>query len=70
VTVAEEYVVSGCPFVPPIGSGPCVTGRWIIGAKRVTSEGRPVAVMGATGICEPTGAAMETVEAQARVKAS
>lgn len=65
VTVAEEYLVSGCPFVPP-----CVTGRWVTGAKRVTSDGRAVAVMGATGVSEPTGAAMETIEAQGRVKAS
>ena len=65
VTVAEEYLVSGCPFVPP-----CATGRWVTGAKRVTSEGRAVAVMGATGVCEPTSAAMKTTQTQERVMAT
>jgi hypothetical protein len=70
VTLAAEYVVSGCRFLPPLGNGPCVTGRWITGAKRVTSEGQTVAVMSGTGICEPTGGALKAVNADGRVKAS
>src|SRR5258708_24539956 len=27
VTLADSFVVAGCPFVPPAGNGPCVTSQ-------------------------------------------
>lgn len=70
VTVDANYAISGCPFTPPLGDGPCVTGRWITGATRVVSNGRPVAVAAGISICTPTGAPMVPVLTQGRVRAS
>jgi uncharacterized Zn-binding protein involved in type VI secretion len=70
VTVAATYIVAGCEYVPPIGNGPCVTGNWVTGAARVTSEGQPVAVLSSVGVCAPTGTPLLGVTAQMRAVAS
>jgi hypothetical protein len=70
VTIAAPYSVAGCAFVPPAGNGPCVTGQWMIGAARVTSEGQAVAIMTGTAICVPTGTPLLAVAAQTRATAT
>ena len=69
VTIDAAYAISGCPFVPPAGDGPCVTGLWIAGASRVSTGGRPVAVADGASVCAPTGTAMIVVASQGRVRA-
>jgi uncharacterized Zn-binding protein involved in type VI secretion len=69
VTIAAPYAISACPFVPPIGDGPCVTGRWITGATRVFSHGAPVAITTGASFCSLTGAPLLVVAAQTTVLA-
>jgi hypothetical protein len=69
-TVAAPYVVAGCPFVPPGGNGPCVSGLWTIGAVRVSSELFPVVIMTGMSSCVPTGTPLLPLMAQTRVSAS
>jgi hypothetical protein len=69
-TVAAPYTVVGCAFIPPPGNGPCITGQWILGSVRVTSEGQPLVVMSGMAICVPTGTPLLPVNAQTRAIAS
>ncbi len=66
-TIAAPYAVVGCPFVPPGGNGPCVTGQWVVGATRVLIMGQPAAIMAGMSICAPTGTPLLPVVAQPRV---
>lgn len=70
VTLASPYVVAGCPFVPPPGNGPCVTGQWITGATRVLAGGVPVLVQSGTSICVPTGTPLLPIVSQFRALAT
>lgn len=67
VTSAAPYVIAGCPFVPPGGNGPCVTGQWLVGATRVFASGQPVVLQSSPSICTPTGTPMLVVTTQTRV---
>jgi hypothetical protein len=69
VTVAGPYVIAGCPFVPP-AAGPCVTGQWMVGTVRVTSNGQPLVVQSGTAVCTPTGTPLMPVVQQTRVMAT
>ena len=56
VTQSDPYVVAGCPFVPPGGTGPCVTAQWVIGADaRDWPAACPVLLQDSQAICAPTG---------------
>jgi hypothetical protein len=68
-TLAAPYAVAGCPFVPPGGNGPCVTGLWTEGAVRVTSELFPVVIMTGMSNCAPTATPLLPLNAQTRVVA-
>jgi hypothetical protein len=68
-TVAVEYVVAGCPL-PASAGGPCVSGRWLFGGKRVLAAGVAVVIEGSPSICTPTGTALNLVHTQGRVAAS
>jgi hypothetical protein len=68
VTIAGPYVIAGCPFVPP-NPGPCVTGQWMVGTMRVTSNGQPLVVQSGTAVCTPTGTPLMPVVQQTRVMA-
>ena len=54
-TMADSYVVGGCPFQVPIPAGtkpqPCVTVRWLVPATRVTVNGQPIITQVSTGLC-------------------
>ena len=67
VTSAAPYVIAGCPFVPPGGNGPCVTGQWLVGATRVFASGQPFVLQSSPSICTPTGTPMLVVTTQTRV---
>ncbi|HWF08929.1 MAG TPA: hypothetical protein VG297_10730 [Bryobacteraceae bacterium] len=69
-TIASPYVIAGCGFVPLGGNGPCVTGQWISGAVRVTSQAQPVVIITGVSICAPTGTPLVPVSAQTRVLAT
>ena len=69
-TVATPYVVSGCPFVPPGGNGPCVTAQWVVGATRVLVGGAPVVVPAGQAVCVPTGTGLIVISVQPRVVAT
>jgi hypothetical protein len=70
VTLASPYVVSGCPFTPPAGNGPCVTAQWIAGSRAVMSHGMPVVTLASESVCQPTGTPLEPVSAQLLVQAT
>ncbi len=69
VTLTTPYVVAGCPLPPPAGNGPCVTGRWITAATRVTSNGQPLLLADSQAVCAPTGTPLLIVAMQTRVSA-
>lgn len=65
------YLVAGCALPPPpAANGPCVTAQWTTGSLRVVSTGQPLAVMGGSATCVPTGTPLLTVSAQTRVMAT
>ncbi len=55
-TMGDSYVVSGCPFQVPIGTGtkpqPCVTARFLVPAKRVLVSGTPAIITTSSGLCQ------------------
>jgi hypothetical protein len=69
-TIAAPYAVAGCPFVPPGGNGPCITGQWVVGAVRVLSQGQPLAIMTGAAVCVPTGTPLVPIMAQTRALAT
>lgn len=66
VTISAPYTVAGCPFAVPAGPMPCVTGQWIVGALRVTSNGQPLVLMDSQAVCVPNGTPLLPVSAQTR----
>jgi hypothetical protein len=70
VLITSPYVIAGCALSPPPGAnGPCVTGQWLSGTTRVTSNGQPLVVQTSTSICAPSGTPMLIIAPQARVTA-
>ena len=53
VTVADQFLVAGCPFtVPPGKPQPCVRVQWLVPAARVLVGGQPAILSGSVGICQ------------------
>ena len=70
ILLSTPYVVAGCTFPPPpAANGPCVTGQWLVGTTRVTSNGQPLLVQSSQGICAPTGTPFLITVTQTRVSA-
>ncbi len=70
VTLTTPYVVTGCLLPPPLArNGPCVTGRWITAATRVTSDGHPLLLADSQAVCAPTGTPLLILAMQTRVSA-
>ncbi|HEY2990884.1 MAG TPA: hypothetical protein VGL11_24445 [Candidatus Binatia bacterium] len=67
VTMASQYVIAGCPFVPPAGNGPCVTAQWVVGAARVLAGGAPVLLQTSVALCAPTVTPLNIIVTQTRV---
>jgi hypothetical protein len=68
VTQSTTDTIAGCPFVPPGGTGPCVTAQWITGAVRVTAGGVPVLLKDSQATCVPTATGLNIVVTQIRVQ--
>jgi hypothetical protein len=66
--LSAPWQVAGCPLVPP-PLPPCVTGLWVVGTVRVTSDGEPLAVQSGQGFTLPNGTPMIPVAMQTRVSA-
>lgn len=72
-TMADMYMVSGCPNPPPnAGTGPCLQVKWLVPAVRVRVGGQPVILQNSTGLAlnamqAPQGAP-QVVMTQVRVK--
>ena len=70
VLITAPYAVVGCTLPPPLGAnGPCVTGQWLTGTTRVTSNGQPLVVQSSSSICAPTGTPLLIIATQTRVSA-
>ncbi len=67
VTLATTYTVAGCSL-PPSAGGPCATGQWIVGATRVLVGGTPVVLSDGQAVSAPTGAPLNVLVTQARVR--
>ncbi len=68
-TLADSYLVAGCPFVVAAKPQPCLTVRWVTSAGRVMVNGSPALVQSSTGLClspeqAPQGAALIAVVQQ------
>ncbi len=53
-TMADMYMISGCPIPPPPppGSpGPCLRVQWMVPAVRVRAGGQPVLLQNSSGLC-------------------
>lgn len=71
VLLSSIYTVAGCTFPPPpAANGPCVTGQWLTGTTRVTSNSQPLVVNAGTSICTPTGTPLIAAVTQTRVTAT
>jgi hypothetical protein len=69
--MAVPYLIAGCALPPPIAAnGPCVTGQWLTGTVRVTSNGQPLAILGGGSVCAPSGTPMLPLSAQTRAVAT
>jgi hypothetical protein len=66
-TAASPHIITGCPFTPPGGNGPCVTAQWMMGATRITAGGMPVLLQSSVGTCVPTGTPLNIIITQVRV---
>jgi len=66
--ISVPWLVGGCTFVPP-APGPCVTGQWVLGTLRVTSNGQPLVVQSGVAVCAPTGTPLIPLAMQTRVSA-
>ena len=52
VTIADNFVVAGCPFtVPGPKPQPCVRVQWLVPATRVLINGQPALLQTSTGLC-------------------
>jgi hypothetical protein len=70
VLMTTPYLVAGCALPPPTAAnGPCVTGQWVSGTVRVTSNGQPLVVQSSQAICAPTGTPLLITVTQMRVSA-
>ncbi len=68
--IAAPMIIAGCALPPPpAANGPCVTGQWLTGTTRVTSNAQPLVVMGGASICAPSGTPLLIVATQPRVTA-
>jgi len=70
LTIASPCAIAGCAFIPPAGTGPCITGMWIVGSMFVLCNGLPLAIMSGVSTCIPTGTPMIPAWAQTFVIAT
>jgi hypothetical protein len=67
VTQSDTHSISGCALTGT-QSPPCVTAQWISAATRVTAGSVPVLLQDSQSICAPSGAKLNVVMTQMRVR--
>jgi hypothetical protein len=68
VAMTSPYVVAGCAFPPPpVANGPCITGQFLTGSVRITSNGQPLLLLDSQALCVPTGTTLLIAVTQTRV---
>jgi hypothetical protein len=68
VAMTAPYVVAGCAFPPPpVANGPCITGQFLTGSVRITSNGQPLLLLDSQALCVPTGTPLLITVTQTRV---
>jgi hypothetical protein len=67
VTQTGPYNISGCTL-PPQSGGPCATATWSSAATRVKAGGMAVLLKNSQATCVPTGASLNIISTQTRVK--
>lgn|SRR5690606_13540296 len=51
-TMADQYLIAGCPFVLPGGApSPCIRVQWLVPAVRVLVNGMPPILNTSVGLC-------------------
>ena len=65
-TMVSPHIVTGCPFVPTGGNGPCVTAQWLVGATRILAGGMPVLLQSSVATCVPTATSLNIILTQTR----
>jgi uncharacterized Zn-binding protein involved in type VI secretion len=66
-TLADQFVIDGCPNSTPAGPLPCVAARFATAASRVRLRGVPVLLRDSIALCEPGGASATVAVTQSRV---
>jgi hypothetical protein len=51
VTVEDQYLVAGCPFVVGVVPQPCIEVQWVVPASRVLVNGQPAILSDSVGLC-------------------
>ena len=52
-TMADNYLVVGCPFTVPVPKPqPCVKVQWVVPAARVMIGGQPAILQTSVGLCQ------------------
>jgi uncharacterized Zn-binding protein involved in type VI secretion len=51
-TLADTFIVAGCPFQLPAKPQPCVKVQWLVPAARVLVGGQPAILQSSTGLCQ------------------
>jgi len=49
-TIADQFVVAGCPFVVASSPHPCIKIQWLTPATRVLFNGQPAILQSSTGL--------------------
>jgi hypothetical protein len=51
VTVADQFLIAGCPFTVGTKPQPCMSVRWLVPAARVLVNGSPALLQTSVGLC-------------------
>jgi hypothetical protein len=51
VTLADQFLIAGCPFTVGTKPQPCVRVQWLVPAARVLVNGAPAILQTSVGLC-------------------
>ena len=51
-TLADQYLIAGCPFNVSGAPSPCVRVQWLVPAARVLVNGAPAILQTSVGLCQ------------------
>jgi hypothetical protein len=51
VTVADQFLIAGCPFMAGTKPQPCMKVQWLVPAARVFVNGSPALLQTSVGLC-------------------